>query len=180
MKYLKTYEALITLDLDQEEMSLLMNDAIENNKIGLVESLLKNGFDPNYRELRNDEPLILTVAYNGDEEIEIVKLFIKYNADLNIVIDDSTILDDLLTYCDEVKTLKDITKYLLKISNVIILLIQSGANITQAFMEELNQLTIRHKNISKIAIDIMQRIKNECSEQYKIYKLSLTAKKYNL
>ena len=178
MKYLKTYEALITLDLDQEELELLMDDAIENDKIKVVESLLKNGFDPNHRNFTKDEPLILTAAY--EENIEIVKLLIKYNADLNIIVDDSTIIESILTYCIDSNTLKGITKNLLVHSDVMILLIQSGVNITQKFMEDLNGLKTRHKRISDIAIKLLNRIKEECSEQYKIYKLSLTANKYNL
>ena len=178
MKYLKTYEALITLDLDQEELELLMDDAIENDKIKVVESLLKNGFDPNHRNFTKDEPLILTAAY--EENIEIVKLLIKYNADLNIIVDDSTIIESILTYCVDSNTLKGITKNLLVHSDVMILLIQSGVNITQKFMEDLNGLKTRHKRISDIAIKLLNRIKEECSEQYKIYKLSLTANKYNL
>ena len=44
MKYIKTFEKLITLDLEQKELNLLMSDALSNNNLTVIRSLLENGY----------------------------------------------------------------------------------------------------------------------------------------
>ena len=181
MRHLKTYEALITLNLEQNDLILLMDDAVSKNKPYLVKTLLQNGLDPNYRPNINNSTQILKAAYYGDTKLEIVKLFIEYGADLNITTDNKTMIEMLLENIRvDYQTLQEAAKDLQRMSNVIILLIKSGEEISPKFMEDLLSLTKRHKNIRTTAIELFDRIKNECTEQYEKYLLDMESKKYNL
>ena len=184
MKYIKTYEALVTLELDQKDLVKIMDNAMMDKKLILIRSLLQNKFDPDYRRQRSDNTLVLRAAHAKD--IDIVKLFIEFNCDLNLKVGYSspqkTIIEDILERVIQLQhssTLKDAAIELERYMDIIILLIKSGAKITNPFMTELNSLRKR-RNINITAEKLFNRIITEAPQEYKDYQLELTTDKYNL
>ena len=175
MKYIKTYEKLIALELDNDDLIKIMNDAMSDQKIPLIRSLLENGFNPNFN---TNYPLVLRSAVK--KNIELVKLFIEFNANLNLEIyKQSMLLYILENPIKSNATLTSAAKELNQLIDIIILLIKSGSEIKDDFMNELNSLRKR-RNIGSTAQKLKDRIINECSEQYDKYLLNQNINKYNL
>ncbi len=71
--------------------------AVMNNKHKVIETLLKNGANPNKRDKRNLTVLMrhMSVNYNGVEcDVKTTKLLIQYGADINAICDNK----DTVTY----------------------------------------------------------------------------------
>lgn len=183
MKYIKTFEDLITLDLEEKDLARVMDDAMTDQNVRLIKNLLENGFDPNCR-VTSARPYVLGAAekcfYNDYEKsLETVKLFIKFGANLNII-PYNTILEILLGKpIYNTSTLTAAAVQLKQVSEILIILIKSGARITEKFMTELNSIRKR-RNIGKTAEELYHRIMNECAEEYERYELSIQTNKFNL
>lgn len=175
MKYLKTYESTITLDLDEYDQEKLMEYALDNDKVNIVKGLLDNKFDPNH--LIDREPMI--VYNNGRVDLRIIELLIKYGADVNLVANDNPIIiTTIFNYHKKLNTNDFIDR--------LRLLIKSGANLFATseygynFFDEIDDKFENSRITIKTIKAILNMIKEESPEQYKEYEARKEAIKYNL
>ena len=177
MKYIKTFEKLITLDLEQKELNLLMSDALSNNNLTVIRSLLENGYDPDSKDYGN----FLIQRAADKPNIEMVKLFIEFDANLNTINNKgySIIMEILNDSLDNESTLIASALRLQKYFETIILLIKSGEEIDEKFITLLNSLRKR-RNIGGTAENLFNRIVTECPKEYERYEINIQRNKFNL
>jgi hypothetical protein len=191
MKYLKTFEKHITIELDDNDQVYLMSEYIrEYDRTDLIEkksilskikNLFKNGFDPNINFVDSSIPFVfilerLTRYYN-----EILEVFVKYGLSGNIakkILESDSIHwlnRDNLNFIKKLKILIETDVNLLeKIESTIPR--YNGLNILEVIEDKL-----RTDRISKEKSDrIFDIIKNKKPEQYKEYLIKKDSKKYNL
>jgi len=175
MKYIKKFEKLITLDLEQKELDLLMGNAVSTNNLIVIRSLLDNGFDISSNQ---KVPLIFKAAYKNN--IEMVKLFSEFGANLNIKNHNKSIIMTILSdSIDMNQTLTGAANNLKKYFEIIILLIKLGEEIDEDFMTELNNLKNK-RNIGRTADELYSLIINECPKEYERYEIYKTSNKFNI
>ena len=82
MKYLKTYEDIVTFDLNDNEKKELISMAIERGNINILKSLLDNGYLPDYID---DIQPIITIQYHieNNYSLDMIKLFIDHGYNVN-------------------------------------------------------------------------------------------------
>jgi hypothetical protein len=191
MKYLKTFEKYITIELDDNDQVYLMSEYIrEYDRTDLIEkksilskikNLFKNGFDPNINFVDSSIPFVfilerLTRYYN-----EILEVFVKYGLSGNIakkILESDSIHwlnRDNLNFIKKLKILIETDVNLLeKIESTIPR--YNGLNILEVIEDKL-----RTDRISKEKSDrIFDIIKNKKPEQYQQYLIQKNANKYNL
>jgi hypothetical protein len=191
MKYLKTFEKHITIELDDNDQVYLMSEYIrEYDRTDLIEkksilskikNLFKNGFDPNINFVDSSIPFVfilerLTRYYN-----EILEVFVKYGLSGNIakkILESDSIHwlnRDNLNFIKKLKILIETDVNLLeKIESTIPR--YNGLNILEVIEDKL-----RTDRISKEKSDrIFDIIKNKKPEQYQQYLIQKNANKYNL
>jgi hypothetical protein len=191
MKYLKTFEKHITIELDDNDQVYLMSEYIrEYDRTDLIEkksilskikNLFKNGFDPNINFVDSSIPFVfilerLTRYYN-----EILEVFVKYGLSGNIakkILESDSIHwlnRDNLNFIKKLKILIETDVNLLeKIESSIPR--YNGLNILEVIEDKL-----RTDRISKEKSDrIFDIIKNKKPEQYQQYLIQKNANKYNL
>ena len=166
MKYLNTYEKMISLDLDNDDQEELMLRALSDSKIKIIEGLLDNGFNPNHIESDLGEPILIHQIANGNKHlnIDIIKLLINKGADVNLIINESPLITDAIyLYNKNNKNEEYKNNYL----EIIRLLIKSGANllIKNEYNEntfDMIQKSIEYNHFSKkFAEKLLNIIKEE-------------------
>ena len=192
MKYIKTYERIVTLDLDDSDLRKMITQAIysQPNKISLIKSILESGYDPNNYEARSFLFRIVTMDRDTssviNEYLKMMSLFIEHGADLNDAGFDGDLLTAIVEDSSEdingIRTLKDGANYLRRRKEYIRFLIKAGSDLSNkdfSFFKSLEALK-KKRNIGKTAEDILNMAIEEKPEAYEKYLISKDIKKFNL
>jgi hypothetical protein len=194
MKYLKTFEKHITLELDDSNQVFLMNRYITeydrsdiNEKkifINRIKNLFKNGFDPNVNFVDSNVPFVFILETTEHFYDELLEVFVKYG--LSGEIAKELILSDIMSNLDDsnVKFLKKL-KVILN-TDINFLEKQSFPDKSYIKYNKLNFFEILDKKVEgneisrKYADRLFDIIKNKKPEQYQQYLIQKNANKYNL
>lgn len=84
VKLLVKYMNNVNLYLDEEKRFPIFFKALEQGNYEIIELLLQNGMDVNKKDLNGDTPLLYAISM---DDLKLVKLLIKYKADVNVVND---------------------------------------------------------------------------------------------
>lgn len=186
MKYIKTFETLITLDLDESFQADIMELALSKRKILIVEELLNNGFDPN--KMISGVPLLIHSFINNYHrvDIEILELIIDKGADVNMYVGTIPFMSEVIYSYDK----KFDDHVFLKVFR---LFLRKGANLFlnhKHYSDNWNTFDviedkIENKKINKnLTIKLFDIIKEEVPEQYEEYitmkKIKEDSEKYNI
>ena len=106
MKYLKTFEKHITLNLDDSDQVYLMSEYInEYDRVDIgekrifinrIKNLFKNGFDPNVNFVNSSVPFVFILERTSHFYNELLELFVKYG--LNGVIAKKLLENDAINW----------------------------------------------------------------------------------
>lgn len=203
MKYIKTFEKLIKLDLDDYDQISLMTqyineyDNIFNNKnrnnihpvnssdnkkniLLKIKNLFKNGFDPNINFIGSDTPFVYILDRQSKYYIELLELFVYFG--LNGRIANDIIANDTIHWSmSDVSMLK---KLKILLNSDVNLLEKLKSTITRynnmSIFDAIDEKIITDKISKKVADKIFNIISNKKPEQYKIYLMKKDGKKFNL
>jgi hypothetical protein len=194
MKYLKTFEKHITIELNDNDQVYLMSEYIReydrsdiNEKmifINRIKNLFKNGFDPNVNFVDSNEPFVFILEITEHFYDELLEVFVKYG--LSGEIAKELILSDIMSNLDDsnVKFLKKL-KVILN-TDINFLEKQSFPDKSYIKYNKLNFFEILDKKVEgneisrKYADRLFDIIKNKKPEQYQQYLIQKDANKYNL
>lgn len=181
MKYIKTYEDIVTLDLNNSQKEKLMEMAIEQDEVSIVKGLLDSGYMPNF--IQDVQSVIATQTLTTSINLDIVKLFIDYGYNVNLKDKEGDTALTCSTYILKKQT-GDIYVEMIK------MLIKAGADTTiivdkgdededwkYDFYDRLEETERLSKPLKKKILDF---IKKEAPEQYNYYLMKQNVKKYNL
>lgn len=175
MKFIKTYESIITLDLNKKEEIKLMEYALEENVISIVKGLLDNNFDPN--TLIQGDSMLIYYIYGRDINLKIVKLLLDYGADVNLIVGNNTpiILSYAGNYTKRINSNEYIELFRLFMKANVKLFVEDEDGLN--FFDHLENNSSMNKKTKK---EILNIVKEESPEQYQEYIGRKTAIKYNL
>lgn len=178
MKYLKTFEDLVTLDLNNTQKEKLMNLAIENDEVSIVKGLLDSGYMPDF--LDDLQTIIATQSYTTSINLEIVKLFIDhgYNVNLRNKEGDTVLTNSIYNFR---KKSDDkyfaMFKMLIKAGADTSVFVDKGEDWKYDFYYLLDESDRLTKTLKKKILDFL---KNEAPKQYDYYLMKKNVNKYNL
>lgn len=181
MKYIKTYEQRISIDLDRRTTDILLNHALSRHDLRLMRQLIEGGIDPNYDKLGH--PLLVIEATKNDPNLEMVKLLIELGADVNFVdkYNNSSLIHRIF------RSMKNTSKN--KLLELVRILLEKGANLLVSDTWDWsgkNSIEIiedskESKEISNGFYNkLIKLIKELAPDQYEQYKLEADSNKYNL
>lgn len=175
MKYIKTFEKSVTLNITDKEEIKLMEYALDNEVISIVKSLLDNKFNPN--TLIDGDSMLIYYIYGRNINYDIIKLLLDYGADVNLKVNDNPPI--ILSYAGNYTTKNNSKEYI----ELFRLFLKYGAKLFVEdedgldFFETIEMNSSLNKKTKK---EILNIVKEESPEQYQEYISRLTAKKYNL
>jgi len=191
MKYLKTFEKHIKLDLDDNDQIYLMTQYIKeydtstlsDKKIILykIKKLFVNGFDPNTNFIDSNLPFVTILNKTSRYYHELLELFVKFG--LSGLISHTILLNHVIPWLGT-DSYNSIKKLKLLLDSDIDLLVKIESKITRH--NNLNIFEIIDNNIEKekiskkVADKIFDVIRIKKPEQYKQYLIQKEANKYNL
>lgn len=175
MKYIKTFEKSVTLNITDKEEIKLMEYALDNEVISIVKSLLDNKFNPN--TLIDGDSMLTYYIYGRNINYDIIKLLLDYGADVNLKVNDNPPI--ILSYAGNYTKNNNSKEYI----ELFRLFLKYGAKLFVEdedgldFFETIEMNSSLNKKTKK---EILNIVKEESPEQYQEYISRLTAKKYNL
>lgn len=175
MKYLKTFEKSITLDLNNKEERNLMEYALENEVVSIVKSLLDNKFDPN--TLIGGDSMLIYYIYGREINLEIIKLLLDYGANVNLTINNNPPV--ILSYAGNYTKKNNSKEYI----EILRLFLKAGAKLFIEDEDGLNFFETIEMNGSlnkKTKKELLNIVKEESPEQYQEYIARKESTKYNL
>lgn len=178
MKYIKTYEDIVTLDLNNSQKEKLMEMAIEQDEVSIVKGLLDSGYMPNF--IQDVQSVIATQTLTMSINLDIVKLFIDngYNVNLRDREGDTTLTSS--TYIFRKKTddkYFEMFKMLIKAGADTSVIVDKGEDWRYDFYDRLEESERMSKSLKKKILDF---IKKEAPQQYNYYLMKQYVKKYNI
>jgi len=179
MKYIKTYEDKVTVDLKEDEKIFLMQHAARTQNYSMLKRLLEAGFNVNIAISSNSSntTLLYEEAIKKNPDLEIIQLYIDYGANVNYT-------DTYHAYPLAMFILRAATTTTNKqtLVEILIKLIKAGANFNAKFIDEtfFDLLERRLEKNKKIKDKILNAVKEFAPAQYKEYEISKDSKKYNL
>lgn len=184
MKYLKTFEDLVTLDLNNEQKERLLIIAIENDEVSIVKGLLDSGYMPNF--IYNLQTIIATQSYTTSINLDIVKLFIDagYNVNLRNKDGDTVLTNSIYNFRKNVQRNQrsddkyfEMFKMLIKAGADTSVLVDKGEDWKYDFYDLLEEIERIPKTLKK---KMLIFLKTEAPEQYDHYLMKKNVDKYNL
>lgn len=179
MKYIKTYEDKVTVDLKDDEKKFLMRHAAETQNYSMLKRLLEAGFNPNIAidDTSTQKTLLYNEAIRKDPNLAIIQLLIDYGADVNYI--DTYKAYPLAMFILRA-SINSTDKY--KLVEILTKLIIAKTNLNAKFMGEtfFNVLERKLENNKKLKDKLLKVIKEVLPEQYKEYEISRDSNKYNL
>lgn len=182
MRYLKTYEEIITLDLDDSDKMTLLTNGLNNGKVKLVKDILSSGIDPNTLSQTHNLPILLDEITKDKPNLEMIQMIIDSSADVNFMVNGNTPI-----ICCSIYYIKSAT-HKGKLLEIIRKMLRAGADLfvvskSFPYNDFFGYLEIqKNRNyITQAFIDkLMKIIKEESPEQYDKYHIMIAAKKYNV
>lgn len=181
MKYIKKFEEVISIELDDESKRFVLMNSLERGKVQTVKDILKNGVDPNSLGVYNF-PILLGESIKNRPNLEIIQAIIDAGADVNFYVGDNTPIIVLIIKEVKSNTNKGI------LLEIIRKMVKAGANLhlrenswlNHNFFDAVN-LMVERNYLTKAFFDkVINVIKVESPEQYEHYLMDIKVKKYNL
>jgi len=177
MKHLKTYEDMVSFDLDEEEKMKLIEMAIEKDNINILKSLLDTGYLPDFID---GQQSIITIQSHieNSNSLDMIKLFIDHGYDIDQKDKDGN--TSLINSIFNFKKNSDVK--FLKMLEIII-----GADADTTIINDDGEdfydiLDYSLDRIIKKSLkqDILNLIKIKKPDQYEYYLMRKNMKKYNI
>lgn len=188
MKYIKTFEKYIDVELDENDQVYLMteyireyavskNDEYKKSLYDKMKNLFENGLDPNSTYPNSSVPFIYIFERENVYNLDIMKLFVKHGLSGKIA---KTIIDSDISYSFGSRKLPKIMTLLDTDVNLLDK-IKSGSNTFDKlnFFEAMDKL--KERDDMKDSVEkLLKEVKLKKPEQYKKYLINKEAEKYNL
>ena len=185
MKYIKTYENVISIDLDDEAKEVILHHALATGKVQIIKDILKNGVDPNIMDnVYKSYPILAAQCEKNKPNLEIIQSLIDAGANVNYMMYGDIKIPLISWIADNIRS--NTSKTLLM--EVFRKLIKAGADLNKraAYHDKYNffdEINAKHesKYLTNGFVDrLMKMIQIEAPDQYEIHLMENDVAKYNL